>query len=204
MTPPRSRQRNARGEGGRLRLEISAAATRLIDNSDRLTLRAIAREAGIAGPSIYDHFPGVTEIRNEMIRSFYDDLVERIDEANRGATDPVERLQNTCLAYVGYGADFPRRYALLFQVERDQEEKAAVGARGAAALDTLVEAIAECKAAGRSSSDDPYRDAVAVWAALHGLTVLRASRPNFDLLHADSFMQTLVGRLASVGGRSKA
>jgi len=193
------RQRNARGEGSRLRLEIVQATIRLIDDgTDRLTLRAIAREAGIAGPSIYDHFPDLEGIRTEVIRSCYEDLIERIRQAQDGVADPVERLDVTCFAYTSFGVDFPNRYALLFRGERDQDEKLAVGDRGAAALQTLVDSIAICIEAGRSTSADPYDDALAVWSAIHGLTTLRSSRPHFTRLHRDELMRSVIHRLACI------
>lgn len=197
MDSAKTRQRNARGEGGRLRLEILEATTRLIDaHADRLTLRAIAREAGIAGPSIYDHFPGIESIRTEVIRFCYDDLIDRIHQAQHDVEDPVGRLEATCFAYVGYGAEFPERYALLFRTERDQEEKLAVGDRGAAALQTLVDSIADCETAGRSTSTDPYESALGVWSAIHGLTTLRSSRPHFARLHSDTLLRSIIHRLA--------
>lgn len=199
MTSAKTRQRNARGEGGRLRAEITEAAIRLIDQgTDPLTLRAIARQARIAGPSIYDHFPDLESIQAEVIRSCYEDLIGRILQAHGGVADPVDRLDATCLAYARYGADFPRRYALVFRGVRDQEEKLAVGGKGAAALQTLVDGIAACKQAGRSASADPYDDAIAVWAAIHGLTTLRSSRPGFARLHRDELMRTAVHRLACI------
>jgi AcrR family transcriptional regulator len=199
MTSGKTRQRNARGEGGRLRLEIIQATIRLIDaNIDRLTLRAIAREAGIAGPSIYDHFPDIESIRNEVIRSCYEDLIARIRQAQDDARDPVERLEVTCLAYARYGADFPHRYALLFRAERGQNEKLAVGDVGAAALQTLVDSIAVCREAGRSTTAEPYDDALAVWSAIHGLTTLRSSRPHFGRLHRDELMRNVIHRLARI------
>jgi AcrR family transcriptional regulator len=199
MTSAKTRQRNARGEGSRLRLEIVAATIRLIDDgTNRLTLRAIAREAGIAGPSIYDHFPDIESIRTEVIRSCYEDLIERIRQAQDDVADPVERLEVTCFAYARYGAEFPHRYALLFRGERDQDEKAAVGDRGAAALQTLVDSIAICAEAGRSASADPYDDALAVWSAIHGLTTLRTSRPLFARLHRDELLRSIIHRLACI------
>jgi AcrR family transcriptional regulator len=199
MTSARTRQRNARGEGGRLRQEIVEAALRLIDDdAGRLTLRAVAREARIAGPSIYDHFPDLESIRTEVIRSCYQDLIERISQAQAGVADPVERLDVACLAYARYGADFPRRYALVFRGERDQDEKRAVGDQGAAALQTLVDGIAACKEAGRSTGADPYDDAIAVWSAIHGVITLRASRPNFARLHRDELIRSMVHRLACI------
>ena len=199
MASARPRQRNPRGEGNRLRSEIVEATIRLVDAGiERLTLRAIAREAGITGPSIYDHFPDVKSIRNEVIRSCYEDLVARIHQAQQGVADPVGRLEATCLSYTSYGADFPHRYALLFRAERDQDEKLAVGQIGAAALQTLVDGIASCREAGRSTSSDPYDDALAVWTAIHGLTTLRSSRPHFARLHGDELLRTVIHRLARI------
>ena len=199
MASARPRQRNPRGEGNRLRSEIVEATIRLVDAGiERLTLRAIAREAGITGPSIYDHFPDVKSIRNEVIRSCYEDLVARIHQAQQGVADPVGRLEATCLSYTSYGADFPHRYALLFRAERDQDEKLAVGQIGAAALQTLVDGIASCREAGRSTSSDPYDDALAVWTAIHGLTTLRSSRPNFARLHGDALLRSVIHRLACI------
>lgn len=54
------RQRNPRGEGGRLREDLLAGAQRNLERTgseDRPTLRAMAREVGISAPSIYAHFP---------------------------------------------------------------------------------------------------------------------------------------------------
>ena len=199
MASARPRQRNPRGEGNRLRSEIVEATIRLVDAGiERLTLRAIAREAGITGPSIYDHFPDVKSIRNEVIRSCYEDLVARIHQAQQGVADPVGRLEATCLSYTSYGADFPHRYALLFRAERDQDEKLAVGQIGAAALQTLVDGIASCREAGRSTSSDPYDDALAVWSAIHGLTTLRSSRPHFARLHGDELLRSVIHRLACI------
>ena len=199
MAHAKVRQRNARGEGSRLRLEIIEAAIRLIDkNTGRLTLTSIASETGVAGPSIYDHFSGVDDIRFEVIRSCYRDLIDQVRQAQRSLQDPVARLDATCMAYVGYAARFPHRYALLFRAPRDRKEKSAVGKRGAAALQTLVDSIAECKAAGVSESVDPYEDALATWSAIHGLAMLRASRPNFAQLHSNELMRQMIHRLALI------
>ena len=56
----RTRHRNPRGQGTRLSEDIVAGALALIErtgSAEAVTLRAVAREAGIAAPSIYAHFP---------------------------------------------------------------------------------------------------------------------------------------------------
>ena len=199
MAPQARRHRNARGDGVKLYLEIIQAATRLIDQHiNRLTLAAVAKETGIAGPSIYDHFPGVEEIRFEVMRRCYADLASRVNDAQRDLTDPLARFDATCTAYLGYAADFPYRYALLFRGERDQAEKAAVGEQGATALQTLVDAVSDCANAGLSHSANTYNDAVAVWSALHGLATLRTARPNFTLLQDPAWTINITRRLALI------
>lgn len=57
---PRCHARNRRGEGALLRTEILTAATELIEaggDERAVTLRAVARRAGIAAPSIYRTSP---------------------------------------------------------------------------------------------------------------------------------------------------
>lgn len=201
MPQAQPRRRNARGQGRLLRSEITEASERLIDNgAEVLTLRAVAREAGIAGPSIYDHFSGLEEIRNELVGRCFAELIERLVAADASSADPCERLDGICDAYVGYGAAFPHRYALLYQSVRTPERTAASGNRGAAALQILVDCITDCVAAGRSASANPYDDAVAVWAAIHGLTTLRASRPDFRHLHSSETLRDVVHRQARIGG----
>src|SRR5260370_41847338 len=56
---PGRRQRNARGQGARLTDEIVSGALALIDRTgsdEAVTLRAAAREGGIAAPGLYAHF----------------------------------------------------------------------------------------------------------------------------------------------------
>jgi AcrR family transcriptional regulator len=53
------RRRNARGQGARLTEDIVTGALALIErtgSAEAVTLRAVAREVGIAAPSIYPHF----------------------------------------------------------------------------------------------------------------------------------------------------
>jgi AcrR family transcriptional regulator len=68
------RTRNPRGEGGRLREEIVAAASRLIEEKgeEAVTLRAIARSAGITAPSIYAYFEDLDEVLEAMVANTFD------------------------------------------------------------------------------------------------------------------------------------
>src|ERR1700754_307512 len=105
MTVRKSRSRNARGEGDRLRDEVVEAAAALIaENGSRaLTLRAIARRVGVTAPAIYAHFENLDDVLADYLR-----------EAGTGHDDPVDRLRAYCHAYVAFGRDRHLQYAILF------------------------------------------------------------------------------------------
>ncbi|MCX5214258.1 TetR/AcrR family transcriptional regulator [Kitasatospora sp. NBC_00240] len=220
-----TRHRNRRGEGPRLREEIVRAATTLIvrSGSDQaVTLRSVAREVGIAAPSIYAHFADRDAIVDAVVVESLTQLRESVLGASGGYQDPVEALLAGCAAYVEFGTREPARYRLLFDSPRAKQKEspcdpdgfAAVGApaaegavgadaaspgasHGLLAFQTLVEGLEACARAGRSAGDDPFGDAVALWTALHGQVTLRAGLPNFPWPHTDTVEQ-LVRRLGRI------
>ena len=76
----RQRQRARRGQGDRLRTEIVDAASRMLAESGEvgeLSLRAVAREVGIAATSIYLHFRGLDELVLAAKIRYFEDFGEQ-------------------------------------------------------------------------------------------------------------------------------
>lgn len=177
------RSRNRVGEGKRLREEIVTAAERLMavgSAEDSLSLRAVAREAGIAAPSIYLHFASKEDLQRGIVSAFFIDLAQTITAAFGGIADPRVALQAGCVAYCRFAEDRPGAYRALFATPR-AAIPAAPGEpdRGAEALGTLVDALARCMDAGYAPRTDSLRLAVEVWTALHGISSLRWALPEF-------------------------
>lgn len=210
---PARRQRNARGQGARLTEDIVTGALALIERSgsdEAVTLRAVAREVGIAAPSIYAHFADRDAIVLAVTLRVFDELAEAIGQGSAAAgPDPVERLLAGCEAYVTYGLAHPARYGVLFSGHlRPTEEYCAPvalgpGGRpvmefGAEAFALLVRAIEDCVQAGVSGSTDEVADSTAVWVALHGAVSLRTALPGYPWPEPDSFVRNLVLSLARI------
>ncbi len=180
------RLRNPRGEGSRLASEIVEGALAIVTrtgSSEAVTLRSVAREVGIAAPSIYAHFPDREAILAAVVMKVFDDLRERIEEATASFTDPIDRLVAGTEAYVSFGLENPGAYGLLFTrtslghdfgspPQFPFKELPPVGGEGFA---LLVESIRNCVEAGVSASTDVFADATAVWVALHGTISLWSS-----------------------------
>ncbi|HEY6315828.1 MAG TPA: TetR/AcrR family transcriptional regulator [Streptosporangiaceae bacterium] len=209
----RKRHRNPRGQGARLTEDIVAGALALIErtgSAEAVTLRAVAREAGIAAPSIYAHFPDRDAVLMAVVVRIFDELTQAIEQGQTCAgQDPAGRLVAGCEAYVAFGLEHPARYGVLFSTQRpaspDYPKPVPIGPDGrpvpgfgAGTFALLVQAIQACVTAGVSASTDAAADATAVWVALHGTVSLRTALPRFPWPDPAAFVRQLVLPLAQV------
>ncbi|WP_235653803.1 TetR/AcrR family transcriptional regulator [Mycolicibacter icosiumassiliensis] len=190
-TPPR--RRNLRGHGALLRDEILAAAVRLIDGADseaEVSLRGIAREAGIAAPSVYAHFDDLERVLEAVAESSWVQVSDEIAEQVQQATDPRERLLIGCRVYVSFAQRHPLRYALM-----TQDGHAPPAARRALAVVTRGLLACRGETPDSASDSDSDRIAAALSVALHGVAMLhRTDAPNLWLsdFSTDEVIRTLV------------
>lgn len=176
----RSHVRNRRGEGAHLRADILAAATGLLDRGGEraVTLRAVAREAGIATPSIYPHFPDQPAVLSAVVGAVAAELARQLRTA-AADEDPRQRLYAAGQVYLDYATTHPRRY------------RAMAGATCGLVPRLFAGVLTDCVAAGYSTSTDPDADAVALWLGLHGLAHQRT------LIHTFPWSADVVPRVVA-------
>src|SRR3954451_2719586 len=107
------RARNPQGQGSRLRLELIDAADRMLARTGDVegpSLRAVAREVGIATPSIYLHFPDKRALIQAVLEARFAELSEAVQTAVRGAHGPAEAFRAGCLAYCRFATEHPHAY----------------------------------------------------------------------------------------------
>ena len=195
------RTRNRRGEGARLREEIVAAAARLIEEGgqDAVSLRAVARRAGITAPSIYTHFEDLDDVLEAVVANTFEALTDYLRRGVEGRTDAVARLRATCHAYLAFGHEHPEQYAVLFSrpfALPTEVDKTVDNMVGAEAFSFLIDGIRDCVAAGHSDSTQPQEDATALWVALHGYVGLRTAIPDFPWPPEEVVLDNLIDRIA--------
>ncbi|MFY9890801.1 MAG: TetR/AcrR family transcriptional regulator [Streptosporangiaceae bacterium] len=201
------RERNRRGQGTRLRAEILAGATQLLEDSgseEAVTLRAIARQIGISAPSIYSHFPDREAIVDAIVDDAFSDFNAEISgstEAARSAgASPAQCLRAGCAAYLRFAAERPNRYRLLFE-RRDLigDDALPVPPIRTESFELLVASLQDCIDAGVSVSDDPVRDGTAIWVGLHGYATLHGLLPGFPWPADDVILDRIVFGMGQVG-----
>jgi AcrR family transcriptional regulator len=195
---PEQHVRNSRGEGDKLRSVIVDAARALVDegmDAGALSLRSIARAAGISAPSIYPHFASLDQLRAAVIDASFVELQHDIVAAQRGAGSPTNELLATCGAYFAFGRSHVERYRAMFSPE-------GYGPESGTSLEFLEQLISRCVAAGESVSTDVHGDAFLLWAAMHGMTTIPrpARREDWRLGASDriALFETMVRRLAQL------
>jgi AcrR family transcriptional regulator len=194
------RQRNPRGQGGQLRDDIIEAASKLLADpaAPPLTLRAVAREVGVAATSVYLHFADIQSLVLAVSERRFSELVKLQDEFVVTDGPPRDRIVAGCRAYCEFGIENPGHYQVMFsQPLRALEYVPVEQMPGYAVFTELIESVAEYME--RLPSDPAaFETATMIWQWLHGTVSLRISRQRFpwpalDLQVADAVDRILAG-----------
>lgn len=199
-----TRARNRRGEGALLRDDIVAGAVALLDETGdekSVTLRAVARQVGIAAPSIYRHFADQPTIMLAVVQQAFEELEAVLRSAlDATADDPRERLFAVCTSYLTFARQHPGRYRTMFgglwmpDLESSSLTEADMHALGGSSLRLLDDVLGECVAAGIATTTDLSADGVALWVGLHGLAHQQSVTVSFPW--PSDITERLVGALA--------
>src|SRR5579863_3360013 len=112
----RQRRRNPRGQGDRLRADIIHAASGLLTDpaAPPLTLRGVARAAGVAATSVYLHFPDTDALVLAVAEEHFGELADAQQAARDAAATPREAVRAMALAYCEFGLANPGLYQVMF------------------------------------------------------------------------------------------
>ncbi len=139
-----------------------------------LSLREVARRAGVTHAAPYRHFADkaalLAAIAAEGFSALSRGMEERVAEAKKA--DALEKLLVSGEAYVAFALEHPDHYRVMLgnQVE-DWDTHAALKESSEAAMVFLVQRIVAAQEAGQVRPGDPMGYASACWAMTHGLAM---------------------------------
>jgi AcrR family transcriptional regulator len=152
---------------GALRAALVTAALELLDESGEtdLSLRAVARRAGVSPAAPYRHYADREALVSAVAAVGYQDLAARLAAAHPSPSTP-EQLASVAIAYVQFAIERPALFRIMFgePCDRDNDERAAA----TEAVSLYVRAIVE----RTFPNADPDALATAIWALVHGLAFL--------------------------------
>ncbi len=166
------RQRNRRGEGDRLRVELLDAATELMAEKgdlDAVSLRAIAGRAGVSPTAVYRHFDDHLSLLRAAVEHCWHEFEDALEDAADRSDDPYERFRLSGDAYVRFATEQPGKYHVLFsnKIDVGGPERSV----GESAFDHLVDKVAAILR-DRQDDRDPRFVALQVHTWIHGMVDL--------------------------------
>jgi AcrR family transcriptional regulator len=163
---------------GDLRRALIGAARRLLEaeGPSALSLRAVAREAGVSPAAPYHHFKDKAELLEAVALEGWDRLDAVVAEARAGAGSASEALREIGAAYVCFARDNPALYRVMYDTARDQEALpedllALKGRAYGMVRETLIEAGADA-----ASEIELELATIAAWCSAHGLAEMAGFR----------------------------
>ena len=165
---------------------------------EALTLRSLARRAGVSHAAPARHFRSLSDLRAEVAASGFRMLSEAIQSSGAALSsesDAVLRLAAAGRAYVECAVANPGLFALMFRTGDLDAENEALQRDSSAAFERLLDHVQLAQATGWKADRDSRLLAGAMWASVHGLATLwaegayQSAIPDVSL--DDAYMSTL-------------
>jgi AcrR family transcriptional regulator len=176
--------------GRDLRQDILDTARALIDEEGvaALSMREVARRAGVTHQAPYHHFGDRESILAELVTQGFDELARRLAAANNLAPSAGKRaaLLASGEAYIGFALSHPGVFRIMFRPDlcdpmRFPDLRQA-GARAHAELERLVRIVHGNRLSAALAS--------IYWAYVHGMACLMIDGPLAMQLATDKSRQT--------------
>jgi len=152
---------------------LRAARELLEEDGGGLSVRAVARRAGVSATAPYRHFPDREALVSAVAAQGYRELAERLAAAHPAPAAP-EDLADVAVAYVRFALEHPALFRAMFSEPCDpgNAERAAATAAIAAYVDGLVRRAFPRHGFEAGPDADFEALSTAVWALVHGLAFL--------------------------------
>ncbi len=173
---------------GALRDALLLAAERVLerDGLGGLTLRAVAREAGVSHAAPTHHFGDLTGLVSELAAIGFRQFNAAMAAAGASATEPQERAIARAKAYVAYAQAHPGMYGLMFRTERLDMSRPSLNEAANASFAGLAGAIGADRRepiSAQALSLGQAADIARAWSLVHGFTMLLLDGRLSDILH---------------------
>ena len=142
-----------------------------------LSLRELAREAGVSHAAPKRHFADKQALLDALALSGFERLTDRLEKAATTPGTTRDRVQALAAGYVGFTLDNEALIDLMYSRKHDSGSSEEVAEAVSRLVATVMRPIAEGQAAGEIIEGDPAVIAMGVAATLHGFAAIKGSAP---------------------------
>jgi len=192
---------------GNLKEEFLKIAFEFIHNDDieNLTLKILADKTGTSRSAIYRHFSSKDELIKSIIETGFDEFDKELSPVLLDKKiSLIDRFYISTKAYILWAKNNPNLYRLLFgkKYSSVRESFISIKDNSSDAFLSLKLAIEEGQKDGIIKKEDSYKQAIIIWASLHGLSSLIIDdfldvQAIYEELYNDMFKSLLAGLISN-------
>jgi len=159
---------------GDLRQALLEASLALIaeEGFGALSLREVARRAGVTHAAPYRHFADKEALLAAVAEQGFRTMTARMKERMARETTPDGRLGACGVAYVLFAREHPAHFRVMFGPHFTKPLHLGASEGDADAFGLLVASISECQRSGVVREGEPQVLALTCWSLVHGLASL--------------------------------
>lgn len=166
-------KRSAGQKHGDLRMELLREGLALLDTQgiEGVTIRAVARNAGVAHSAPANHFPSRQTMLTAIAATVFADLADLTVAAITDFADrPEQAIQAFAETCFQFAFDTPNRYQLIWQRHLIDQDDPAL----AKEMDRVYSALLSLQQQDHVNHRvDIETDAIAIWSMIHGYISMR-------------------------------
>lgn len=158
---------------GNLREELLRCAFEMLesDGAEAITIRAVARAAGVAHSAPVNHFPNKQALLTSLAASIFHALAEEVTNGLKTGPmkypDVIRTFANTI---TDYALAHPNRYRLLWRRDLLDDHDSELSAAMDRIYGLLIEKLGKDKRVRKTSVETR---AIALWSMVHGYVTMR-------------------------------
>jgi AcrR family transcriptional regulator len=165
------------GTGSPTAARLRESARAMLDEQglDGLTLRAIARHAGVSHGAPLRHFPSLASLLAAVAAEGFEDLIAAVDAQTGVLPEDAParaRMAAAGRGYVTFAIANPGVFTVMFRPERVDGTDAAFVAASLASFGQLRDIVGVAQREGFHPDVDVTRLASVLWTTIHGLADL--------------------------------
>ena len=153
---------------------IDASETLLAERGlEGFSLREVARRSGVSPAAPAHHFGDAAGLLTAVATLAFDGLTAALEAGNaRGGDDPVARLREQGVGYVGFALRYPGRFGLMFRPDIAKDET--LEARALATFAVLESGVRDLYGVAGSTALAPaqWNALLSLWSVVHGFAHL--------------------------------
>lgn len=187
----------AEQDAQRRRLRVAAAELHREGGIAAVTVRAVAKRAGVSTGLLYSYFANRSDLMRSLWMGPIAELGRSLAAVEADQPDPMLRLASLLQTYVEFTEQHPEthRGLLLFVRPPDSSTDLSADPEHLRLFAALRRAIAEGQAQGSIRAGDPRHLAQLLWSGVHGALALPINIDTYDLESGPSVATAMIPAL---------